>query len=138
MAMGTMTQADRDARKGGGSEMPQEGMRHALGNALESARVANVFGDPITQDGVTVIPVARVQGKGGGGGGAGQAQDGQAQRGRGGGFGVSTKPVGVFVLKNGNVSWRPSVDVNKVVIGGQIVAGIAVLALRSILRSRHR
>jgi uncharacterized spore protein YtfJ len=109
-------------------------MRHAL----DSARVANVFGDPIRQDGVTVIPVARVKGKGGGGGGTGPAQDGQTRRGRGGGFGLSTKPAGVFVVRNGRVSWRPSVDVNKIVMGGQILAGITVLAVRSILRSRHR
>jgi uncharacterized spore protein YtfJ len=109
-------------------------MRHAL----DSARVANVFGDPIMQDGVTIIPVARVEGRGGGGGGRGPAQDGQTRRGRGGGFGLSTKPAGVFVVTNGKVSWRPSVDVNKIIMGGQILAGITVLAVRSILRSRHR
>ena len=85
-----------------------------------------------------VAVVARVAGKGGGGGGSGPAQDGQTRLGRGGGFGLSTKPAGVFVVKDGKVSWRPSVDVNKVIMGGQILAGITVLAVRSILRSRRR
>jgi uncharacterized spore protein YtfJ len=132
--MKTTAEADRSTRGTGGPRSPQEAMRHAL----DSARVANVFGDPINQDGVTIIPVARVEGKGGGGGGTRPAQDGQTRRGRGGGFGLSTKPAGVFVLKNGKVSWRPSVDVNKVIIGGQIVAVITVLAVRSILRSWRR
>src|SRR5215469_16403265 len=118
--MKTMAEADRKSRETGGPRSPQEAVRHAL----DSARVANVFGDPITQDGVTIIPVARVEGSGGGG--TGPAQDGQTRRGRGGGFGLSTKPAGVFVLKNGKVSWRPSVDVNKVIMGGQIVAVITV------------
>ena len=132
--MATTAEADRKARDTGGPQSPQETMRHAL----DSARAGNVFGDPITQDGVTVIPAARVDGKGGGGGGGGQVQAGQARGGRGGGFGFSTKPVGAFVIKNGKVSWRPSVDVNKIVMGGQIVAVVTVLAVRSILRSwRH-
>jgi uncharacterized spore protein YtfJ len=130
----TTTETDRKARHTAGPQSPQETMQHAL----DSARVANVFGDPINQDGVTIIPVARIEGKGGGGGGTGPAQDGQTKRGRGGGFGLSTKPAGVFVLSNGKVSWRPAVDVNKVVMGGQIVAVIAVLAVRSILRSWRR
>jgi uncharacterized spore protein YtfJ len=129
-----MAEADRNAREAGGQGSPQEAMRHVL----DSARVTNVFGDPISRDDVTVIPVARIDGKGGGGGGGGPAQNGQTRRGRGGGFGLSTRPVGAFVIKNGKVSWRPSVDVNKIVVGGQIVAVITVLAMRSIVRSWRR
>src|SRR5215469_7210896 len=132
--MKTMAEADRKSRETGGPRSPQEAVRHAL----DSARVAHVFGDPITQDGVTIIPVARIEGRGGGGGGTGPTQDGQTKRGRGGGFGLSTKPAGVFVLRSGKVSWRPALDVNKVVMGGQIVAVIAVLAARSVLRSWRR
>ena len=110
----------------------------AMGKVVDSARAAMVFGEPITQDGVTVIPVARVNTRGGGGGGTGPAQNGQPQRGRGGGFGLSAHPVGVFVLRNGAVAWRPSVDVNKIIMGGQIVAGLGILAVRSLLRARRR
>jgi uncharacterized spore protein YtfJ len=118
--------------------MSQAGARQAVGKVLDSARAATVFGEPVIQGDVTVIPVARIQSKGGGGGGAGPAQDGQTQRGRGGGFGLSAKPVGVFVVRHGKVSWRPSVDVNRIAMGAQIVAGVGILALRSVLRARRR
>ena len=139
--MATTARAEQGARSSDRtqSEAPQTGTpAQAMGKMVDSARAAMVFGEPITQDGVTVIPVARVKTKGGGGGGTGPAQDGQVQRGRGGGFGLSARPVGVFVLRNGRVAWRPSVDINRIVIGGQIVAGLGIMALRSLLRRRGR
>jgi uncharacterized spore protein YtfJ len=139
--MATTTRAEQGARSSGRTqaETAQTGTpEHAMGKMMESSRAAMVFGEPINQDGVTVIPVARVNTKGGGGGGTGPAQNGQTQRGRGGGFGLSARPVGVFVVRDGAVSWRPSVDVNKIIVGGQIVAGLGILALRSLLRSRGR
>ena len=139
--MATTTRADQGARNTDKtrSETPQTGTpAHAVDRMVDNARAAMVFGEPITQDGVTVIPVARVNTKGGGGGGTGPAQNGQTQRGRGGGFGLSARPVGVFVLRNGTVAWRPSVDINRIIVGGQIVAGLGIMALRSLLRRRGR
>jgi uncharacterized spore protein YtfJ len=136
--MGMIAQADQDARSAEAEpDMRHAGMPHALGRVLDTARAETVFGEPVTQNGVTVIPVARVKGKGGGGGGAGPAQEGQAKRGRGGGFGLSAKPVGVFVIKSGKVTWRPSVDINKIVMGGQILAGVAVVASAAVRRARR-
>ncbi len=138
--MGTMTAADQNVRAPGSPQpaTPETGMPHGMGKVMDNARAAMVFGEPITQDGVTVIPVARVNTKGGGGGGTGPAQDGQTQRGRGGGFGLSARPVGAFVIRQGKVAWRPSVDVNRIVMGGQIVAGLGILTLRSLLKRRRR
>jgi uncharacterized spore protein YtfJ len=138
--MATTTEAGQGVRKSGKAqaEMPQGDMPAAMGRVMDSARTGMVFGEPITQDGLTVIPVARVNTKGGGGGGTGPAQDGQTQRGRGGGFGMSARPVGVFVIKNGKVTWRPSVDVNRIVMGGQIVAGLGILTVRSLVRRRRK
>ncbi len=139
--MATTARAEQSARSSGRtqSETAQTGTpEHVIGRMADSARAAMVFGEPITRDGVTVIPVARVNTKGGGGGGTGPAQNGQTQRGRGGGFGMAARPVGVFVVRNGAVAWRPSVDVNRIIVGGQLVAGLAILALRSVLRSRRR
>ncbi len=134
-----MAEADQGARQSGRAEpeTAQAGARHAVGRIVENARAAMVFGEPVTQGGVTVIPVARMTTKGGGGGGTGPSQDGQTQAGRGGGFGLSARPVGAFVVRDGKVAWRPSVDVNKIVMGGQIVAAIGILALRSVLRGRR-
>jgi uncharacterized spore protein YtfJ len=84
-------------------------------------------------DGVGVIPVAAVRGGGGGGGGGGTSpQDQSSGQGQGVGFGVRADPVGVFVVKDGDVEWRPAVNVMRIVIGGQIVAVVALLVLRRI------
>jgi hypothetical protein len=31
---------------------------------------------------------------------------------RGGGFSVSSRPVGAFVIKDGEVKWQPALDLN--------------------------
>jgi flavin reductase (DIM6/NTAB) family NADH-FMN oxidoreductase RutF len=80
-----------------------------------------VFGEPYEKDGVPVIPVARVQG--GGGGGQGDAPEGG---GSGGGFGLSARPAGVFTVKAGTVRWEPALDINRIIIGGQIVAAVGI------------
>ncbi|WP_066360354.1 spore germination protein GerW family protein [Herbidospora mongoliensis] len=107
-----------------------------LDKARDHATVRRAFGEPITVDGVTVIPVARIGG-GGGGGGGGDRKDG-AQAGSGGGFGVGASPVGAYVIKDGEVRWHPAIDWNKFVVGSQIVAVVALLVARSIVRKRAR
>jgi uncharacterized spore protein YtfJ len=109
-----------------------------LGKVGESFTVRTVIGEPVTQDGVTVIPVAKVSGGGGGGGGTGPSPSGEESGGTGVGFGISSRPVGVFVIKEGKVSWRPAVDVNKVIMGGQIVAIVALFTLRAVVKARRR
>jgi uncharacterized spore protein YtfJ len=104
-----------------------------------------VFGEPVSREGVTLVPVAKLNGGGGGGSGegppAGQSEGRATQftgRGNGGGFGLSARPVGAFVIKNGSVSWRPAFDLNKVILGGQLVALAALLTVRTIVRARSR
>ncbi|MGC5014346.1 spore germination protein GerW family protein [Streptosporangium sp. DT93] len=107
----------------------------------DSATVTRVFGEPITQDGVTVIPVARVGGGGGGGGGrreGGENAGEQAGEGSGGGFGAGAVGAGVFVIKDGEVRWQPAIDYNKIILGGQVVAVVALLTLRTFARRRAR
>jgi uncharacterized spore protein YtfJ len=101
--------------------------------AKDAITVRRVFGEPYEKNGVTVIPAARVQG--GAGGGSGEGPDGTG-RGGGSGFGLSAKPVGAFVIKGEDVIWRPSVDANRVIIGAQVVAVVALLVARSIVRAR--
>ena len=36
------------------------------------------------------------------------------------GFGVSGRPVGAYVIKDGKVSWEPALDLNRIILGGQI------------------
>jgi len=82
-----------------------------LTKARDTITVARVFGEPYEHDGVTVIPAAIVAG--GGGGGTGHDQGGQ--EGEGGGFGVAARPAGAYVIKGGDVRWRPAVDVNRLI-----------------------
>jgi hypothetical protein len=58
--------------------------------------------------------------------------------GEGGGFGVLAKPAGAFVIKDGTVTWRPAIDVNRVIMGGQVVAVVALIVLRGIVRARNK
>jgi uncharacterized spore protein YtfJ len=103
--------------------------------AKDALTVRRVFGDPYEKNGVTVIPAARVQG--GAGGGGGQAPDGSGS-GSGSGFGVNAKPAGVYVVKGDDVAWRPAVDVNRVILGAQVVAVLALLLARTIVKSRAK
>ena len=100
--------------------------------------VKRVFGEPTEVDGVTVLPVAVVRGGGGGGGGGGSAPDENEQgEGAGIGFGVNTRPVGVFTVKDGAVTWQPAVDVTRIVLGSQLVALAALFFVGRALRHRH-
>ncbi|WP_460849531.1 spore germination protein GerW family protein [Phytohabitans suffuscus] len=103
-----------------------------------SMTAGTVVGEPISQDGLTVVLVVRILGGGGGGGGAGTADGGREGDGTGAGFGVSSRPVGAFVIKDGTVRWRPAIDVNRVILGGQLVAIVALLTLRAVLKTHRR
>ncbi len=106
----------------------------------DAMTVRRLFGDAYEVDGVTVIPVAVVRGGAGGGGGEGTGdQNGNVGTGVGGGmgFGINARPVGVYVVKNGEVTWQPAVDVMRIVVGGQFLALVAILAVRSLFRRRH-
>jgi hypothetical protein len=52
--------------------------------------------------------------------------------GRGGGFGLGGRPVGAFVLENGNVRWKPAFDATR--IAQQALIGVGLLALLALLR----
>jgi uncharacterized spore protein YtfJ len=110
-------------------------VQDVIAQARDTLTVKRVFGEPYEKDGVTVIPAARVQG--GAGGGTGEDPNGQG-RGSGSGFGVTARPVGAFIIRDGELNWRPAVDVNRIILGGQIVAVVALLTVRAIVRARTR
>ncbi len=98
-----------------------------INQARDAITVKRVYGDPYHEDGITVIPAANVMGGGGGGG---------VMQGNGGaGFGVRARPAGAWVIKDGNVVWRPALDLNRVILVGQIVGIVALLTLRSIVKA---
>ena len=57
-------------------------------------------------------------------------------RGPGSGFGMTARPVGAFIIRNGELSWRPALDVNRIVLGGQVVAIVVLLTVRAIIKAR--
>jgi uncharacterized spore protein YtfJ len=94
----------------------------------EAMTARRVFGEPVQVDGVTVLPVARVGGGGGGG------QKGEHSGDSGVGFGIGVQPAGVYVIRDGDAKWRPALDLNRVILGGQIVGLAAILTFGSLLR----
>jgi uncharacterized spore protein YtfJ len=108
-------------------------VRETIEQATDAMAVKRVYGEPLEKDGITVIPAARVQGAAGGGGGEGP--DGQG-RGSGSGFGVNARPAGAFVIRGEEVDWRPAIDVNRVILGAQLVAFGALLLARAVIKAR--
>jgi uncharacterized spore protein YtfJ len=113
-----------------GSEMD---IQELLSKVTDNLTVGRVFGEPVQHGDILVVPVARIRGGAGGGNGTGATED-LSNSGGGGGF--EATPVGVFVLKNGSAEWHPALDVTRIAIGGQVVAVVLALVLRSILRRR--
>ncbi|MFN8620847.1 MAG: spore germination protein GerW family protein [Chloroflexota bacterium] len=126
-------------------------IQEVMSQARDTITVKRVFGEPIERDGTTVIPVARVMG--GSGFGSGQAdmtpaatgEDGAdgapgsgSAGGVGGGFGVMAGPAGVYVIKNGSVSWQPAVEPGRIAIMGGIAAFLVLFGLRMVIRAFRR
>jgi uncharacterized spore protein YtfJ len=125
----------------------------------ESFGVREVYGEPIERDGGLVIPAARVWSGGGGGGGggtepgaaesepsegrtddeAGTAPNAPAEGGGGGvGFGRRAEPSGAFVVDDQGVRWVPAINVNQIVLGGQVAFVLAAALVAWALARRRR
>ena len=99
----------------------------AIDQARDALTVRRVYGDPYQEEGVTVIPAAAVAG----GGGAGTDAKGNG----GGGFGLRARPAGAWVIKDGDVRWRPALDLNRIILMGQVIAIVALLTVRSVAKT---
>ena len=102
-----------------------------IAGARDAITVRRVYGEPIERDGVTVIPAAAIGGGAGGGGG----EDDEGQRGGGSGFGLGARPVGAYVIDEGDVRWEPAIDVTRLALRGQILVGL--LLMLWLLRARR-
>lgn len=106
----------------------------------ETLTVRRVFGEAYSRGDTLVIPVARVWGATGSGAGSGESgvrpdapddavpAGGQMGHGGGGGYGVQVKAVGVFVVDDTGAHWQPTLDLNRVILGGQLVGAVALSA----------
>jgi uncharacterized spore protein YtfJ len=118
--------------------IPAEDVFASLKGTRDSLSVRRSFGDAYVLDGVTVIPVARVAGGGGGGGGEGVDDEGGSGGGFGTGFGLGVSPLGVYEVRGDHVEWKPTVDVNRLLRGGQVLAGIIAVCVTLVTLARTR
>ncbi len=121
----------------GDANLPTEASRDTM-------KVSRAFGEAYQADGATIIPVAKVMGGSGLGFGSGgerrSDEDGPHAEGSGGGggYGARVKPLGVYAVRDGKVSWQPAIDVNRAIIGGQVVAIVMIVAIACMRRVRHK
>ena len=97
-----------------------------VSKAREAMTVRRVYGDPYEKDGVTIIPAAKVRG------GAGVGRGKEDEQGPGG-YQINATPAGAYVIREGKVRWQPAFNLNRVILGGQIVG--ALLVVRGIVRA---
>lgn len=103
-----------------------------ISEARDAMTVSRVYGEPYQSNGVTLIPAASVMG----GLGAGEGEGTDESTGRGGGYGMRARPVGAYRIVGNEVTWVPAIDASRIVIMGQVVAIVALLVMRSILRRK--
>jgi hypothetical protein len=96
-------------------------LRDALDTIVADPAASRVYGQPYeTADGVTIVPVAKVRGR---------TRPGTEEA----DLRLNAKPVGVFVIKNGEASWVPAVDATRIALMGELIglvsATLATLAM---------
>jgi uncharacterized spore protein YtfJ len=101
-------------------------LQDIMQRTIEGMRPNHVFGEPIERDGALFLPAAKVAGGGGGGG--------DTEGNGGGGFGLTARPAGMFVIREGEATWQPALDMNRIIVGGQLVLIVALLVVRSIFK----
>jgi uncharacterized spore protein YtfJ len=94
-----------------------------LDTARDAMTIKRVFAEPYEKDGLTVIAAATVTGGAGGGSGT----DPKGQQGEGAGFAANARPVGAYVIKNGQLSWRPAIDPNRIITMVGLIAIVYLL-----------
>ncbi len=104
-----------------------------LDKARESVSVRDVYGEPYERDGVTIIPVARVMGAGGGGSGTGGEGEGSGH-----GYALKSEPVGVYVIKDGQVAWQPAVNIDKIIGGAFVVGMVSIVFTPRIIKQARK
>src|ERR1700675_2408925 len=117
------------------SEMSAQALLQSLKESiLSQASVKAIYGEPISAQGKTVIPVAKlIYGYGAGAGTGGVGDSSARGEGGGGGGGVRAVPVGVIEISDQETRFVPITDRKR--LAGAVLAGIG---LSMLLRWRGR
>lgn len=107
-------------------------VKETIDAARDSISARRVYAEPYERNGIAVIPAAAVHG----GGGAGQMEKEQESDG-GGGFGLIARPVGAYVIKGEEVTWQAAFDLNRLILGCQVLGLAAILLTHRRLRRRR-
>lgn len=117
----------------------KDSIKEIISEIEKKGDVKAVFGEPVKEDNIMIIPVASMFIAGGGGGGA---QDGGAAEGimakiKGKGFGLGYKkmarPVGYIKIENGQVNFSPITDWTKIAKVAIPVAGLGFLVMMKMM-----
>jgi len=100
----------------------------------QNLNVARAFGPPVERDGTLVIPVAFVAG-GGGTGRQPESKTADPKAQDGAGFGGVVYPVGVYLVRQGEVRFKPSWDANLLALLGFLF--VSMLFRRGRRRRQH-
>lgn len=99
---------------------------------LSQASVKSIYGEPVSAQGRTVIPVAKVAyGYGGGAGTGGVGQNSARGEGGGGGGAVRAIPVGVIEISNGQTRFVPISDRKKLMSAALVGTALGMLLVGS-------
>jgi len=123
-------------------EQSIERSHELIGQMLDSLNTNAVFGAPVHEGDVTVIPVARVwygfgEGSGSGTGGA-PSESGQVQMGEGGGGGGRARPLGYIRITGDDVRFEPIVDPGRLALAGMAFAAWNVFWIAAAVRAFAR
>jgi uncharacterized spore protein YtfJ len=111
------------------SMMLQEVFKSISERLQSAATVKTVYGDPITAEGKTIIPVARVR-YGFGGGGGSRGDNGSQE---GGGGGVEVTPIGILEVTPGETRFISFEDRRRM-----LKAALIAFLVSAFLFSRRR
>lgn len=112
--------------------MLQEVFKSISERLQSAATVKTVYGDPITAEGKTIIPVARVR-YGFGGGSGSRGGNGSQEGGGGGGGGVEVTPIGILEVTPGETRFISFEDRRRM-----IRAALIAFLVSAFLFSRRR
>lgn len=103
-------------------------LEQVIEKLLTLTKPSAIFGDPVTEGGVTVITASEVNAVVGYGYGSGSSEEGGEGGGGGGGGPISNRPVAAIVIQDGKVRVEPIVDASKIAVTFITAVGAVIMA----------